>query len=58
MHLVRPDAFLDKVKAKELLVVLDVRAQAETDIYGVTLPGTLMNPITGKHGIVPDNFCV
>ena len=45
MHLVRPDAFLDKVKAKELLVVLDVRAQGETVIYGVTLTGTLMNPL-------------
>jgi hypothetical protein len=58
LHLVKPDAFLDKVKAKELLVVLDVRAQAETFIYGVALPGTLMNPITEKHGIGPDNFCV
>jgi hypothetical protein len=45
LHLVKPDAFLDKVKAKELLVVLDVRAQGETVIYGVTLTGTLMNPL-------------
>ena len=45
LHLIKPDAFLDKVKAKEPLVVLDVRTPAETDVYGVTLPGALMIPI-------------
>ena len=45
LHLVTPEAFLDKVKAKEPLVVLDVRTPAETDVYGVTLPGALMIPI-------------
>lgn len=34
-----------KVKAKEPLVVLDVRTPAETDVYDVTLPGALMIPI-------------
>jgi rhodanese-related sulfurtransferase len=45
LHLIKPDAFLDKVKAKEPPVVLDVRTPAETGVYGVTLPGALMIPI-------------
>jgi len=32
MHLMMPDAFLNKVKAKEPLVALDVRTPAETGI--------------------------
>jgi rhodanese-related sulfurtransferase len=45
LHMVKPDAFLDKVKAKEPLVALDVRTPAETDVYSVTLPGALLIPI-------------
>ena len=45
LHLIKPDAFLEKVKAKEPLVALDVRTPAETGVYGVTLPGALMIPI-------------
>jgi rhodanese-related sulfurtransferase len=45
LHMVKPDAFLDKVKAKEPIVALDVRTHAETDIYSVTLPGALLIPI-------------
>ena len=45
LHLVTPEAFLDKVKAKEPFVVLDVRTPAETYVYGVTLPGALIIPI-------------
>ena len=46
LHLVKPDAFIEKVKAKEPLVVLDVRTPAETGVYGVTLSGALMIPIS------------
>jgi rhodanese-related sulfurtransferase len=45
LHLIKPDAFLDKVKTIEPLVVVDVRTPAETDVFGVTLPGALMIPI-------------
>ena len=42
MHLMKPDAFLDKVKANEPLVVLDVRTPAESGVFSSSLPGTLL----------------
>lgn len=45
LHLMKPDTFLEKVKAKEPLVVLDVRTPAETGVFTATLPGTLVIPI-------------
>jgi len=45
MHMIMPEAFVDKAKAKEPLVALDVRTPAETDVYTVTLPGALVIPI-------------
>ena len=45
LHLLTPEAFLDKVKANEPLLALDVRTPAETGVYSVTLPGALMIPI-------------
>jgi rhodanese-related sulfurtransferase len=45
LHLIKPDAFLNKIKAREPLVVIDVRTPAETGVYSVTLPGTLTIPI-------------
>ena len=45
LHLIPPDVFLDKVKAKEALVVLDIRTPAETGVYSVTLPGSLVIPV-------------
>ena len=45
LHLIKPDGFLNKVKAGEPLVVIDVRTPAETEIYSATLPGTLTIPI-------------
>ena len=45
MHLMKPDAFVNKVIGKEPLVVLDVRTPAETAVYGSTLPGTLVIPL-------------
>jgi rhodanese-related sulfurtransferase len=45
LHLIPPDAFLNIVKAKEPLVVLDIRTPAETGVYSVTLPGSLVIPV-------------
>ena len=45
LHLMKSDAFLNKVKAKEPLVVVDIRTPAETGVYSATLPGSLMIPI-------------
>jgi rhodanese-related sulfurtransferase len=46
LHLMSPEAFLDKVKAKEPLVVLDIRTPAETGVYSVTLPGSQRIPVS------------
>ena len=45
LHLMSPDAFLNKVKAEKPLVVLDIRTPAETGVYGAALPGSLAIPI-------------
>jgi rhodanese-related sulfurtransferase len=45
LHLITPDAFLNKVKTKEPVLALDVRTPAETAVYSVTLPGALVIPI-------------
>ena len=45
LHLIPPDVFMNKVKAKEPLVVLDIRTPAETGVYSVTLPGSLRIPM-------------
>jgi len=45
LHLIKPDSLLHKVKAKEPLVILDIRTPAETGVYSVTLPGSLMIPV-------------
>lgn len=45
LHLMTPNAFVKSVIEKEPLVVLDVRTPAETGIYSVTLPDTLIIPI-------------
>lgn len=46
LHLIPPDAFLNRVKAKEPLVALDIRTPAETGVYGVTLPDSLAIPVS------------
>jgi len=43
LHLIPPDVFLNTVKGP--LVVLDIRTPAETGVYGVTLPGSLVIPV-------------
>lgn len=45
LHMMKPEAFLNKVKAKETLVVVDIRTPAETSVFTATLPDTLVIPI-------------
>lgn len=45
LHLIAPDAFLEKVKTGESLVALDIRTPAETGIFSASLPGTLVIPL-------------
>jgi len=45
LHLIKPDACVNKVKAKGQIVALDVRTPAEMGIFGATLPGSLAIPI-------------
>jgi len=45
LHLMKPDAFLNKVKAKEPIVALDVRTPAEIGVFTSILPGSLMIPV-------------
>ena len=45
LHLIKPDAFLEKVKTGEPLVALDIRTPAETGVFTVALPGALVIPM-------------
>ena len=45
MHLMKPEVFLNKVKAKEPLVVLDIRTPAESGVFTSSVPGTMLLPI-------------
>ena len=63
LHLIPPDALLNKVKAKEPLVVLDIRTPAETGVYSVTLPGSLVIPVNelfteAKLALIPTDKTV
>ena len=46
LHLMKPDAFLNKVNAKESLVTLDVRTPAEVSVFTSIMPGSLAIPIS------------
>jgi rhodanese-related sulfurtransferase len=45
LHMMKPDAFLNKVKAGEAVVALDVRTPAEISVFTSILPGSLMIPV-------------
>lgn len=45
LQLMSPEDFVAKVKAGTPLTVLDIRTPAETAIYGMTLPDTLVIPV-------------
>ena len=42
LHLMMPDAFLEKVKTGEPLVAVDIRTPAETGVFTVALPDALV----------------
>jgi rhodanese-related sulfurtransferase len=46
LHLMAPDAFLEKVKTGEPLVTLDIRTPAETGVITTALPGALVIPLS------------
>lgn len=45
LHLMKPQAFVDKIRAGEPIVPLDIRTPAETSIFTASLPGSLAIPI-------------
>jgi hypothetical protein len=45
LQLMGADEFVEAVKAGEDIFVLDIRTAAEVNIYGVTLPGTVVIPM-------------
>ncbi len=45
LHLMMPEALVNKVKAQQPLVVLDVRTPAEMAVFTSILPGSLMIPM-------------
>ena len=45
LHLMTPEAFLNKVKAKEPLAILDVRTPAEFGVFTSIVPGSMLLPI-------------
>lgn len=45
LHFMKPEAFVNKVKAKKPLVVIDIRTPAEAAVFGAALPGSLAIPI-------------
>lgn len=45
LHLMKPQAFVDKIKAGEPIVPLDIRTPAETSVFTASLPGSLAIPI-------------
>ena len=44
LHMIKPAPFLKKVKAGKPIVALDINTPAETRIYSMTLPGSLVIP--------------
>lgn len=45
LHLMAPDAFVEKVKTQAPLAVLDIRTPAEAAIYSITLPDAQVIPL-------------
>ncbi len=44
-HFITPEALVDRIKAREPIVSLDVRTPAETAIFAFALPGSLAIPL-------------
>lgn len=45
LHLITPQALVQKINAGAPMILLDVRTPAETGIFSVTLPGSLAIPL-------------
>lgn len=45
LHLMKPEVFVDKIKAGERIVMLDIRTPAEMSIFTSALPDSLTIPI-------------
>jgi rhodanese-related sulfurtransferase len=56
LHLMSPAVFVDKVKANQPLVTLDVRTFAEIGFYTSMLPGALVIPL--EQLFTPENLAV
>ena len=44
LHLVKPEAFIEELKRGKNVVVIDVRTAAESNVFSMTLPGSLRIP--------------
>jgi rhodanese-related sulfurtransferase len=44
LHLLKSSDFMEKIKSGEKLVLIDIRTPAETDIFTVVLPDSLVIP--------------
>jgi rhodanese-related sulfurtransferase len=54
LHLMKPDALMNKIHAKEPVATLDVRTPAESGVFTSVLPGALVIPI--NELFVPENL--
>jgi len=45
LHLIPPDIFIEKLKNDEHFIALDIRTQAEFDVFSMSLPDTLKIPV-------------
>lgn len=45
LHFVKPDAFIEDIRAGKTFVAIDVRTPAETDVIAVSLPNSLAIPV-------------
>lgn len=54
LHLMKPEAFVTKIKVGERMVTLDIRTPAELSIFTSVLPDSLTIPI--NQLFVPDNL--
>jgi len=46
LHMMPPNTFVNKTKAKEPLIALDIRTPAEIGVYSVALPGSFVIPLS------------
>jgi rhodanese-related sulfurtransferase len=54
LHLMKPDVFLEKIKAGEPITTLDIRTPAEASVFTSVVPGNLAIPI--NELFTPENL--